>query len=273
MNLAEAKAHAITVLTEADIPNPSREADLLLGAVFPRKYVDYEEIFDPEFVSKYLEAVKRRATHEPLSHITGRRAFWNSVFQVNSSVLDPRPDTETLVEHALSVPFDRVLDLGTGSGCIILSLLAEREHASGVATDLSQEALEVAERNANQVELRERVEFIESDWFSQVEGKFDLIVSNPPYISQAAFVELDPTVRDFEPRLALTPGQSGLEAYEAIIPQAREFLTPGGWLMLEIGFDQGRAVERLCEVNGYQDVSIAQDLNRKDRVLRAKLPT
>ena len=220
----------------------------------------------------YEIALSERLKRKPVAKIVGERAFWRHEFQVTPSVLDPRPDTETLVEIALQEPFSRVLDLGTGSGAIVLSLLADRPAALGVATDVSDDALNVAEWNAKQLGLAERVEFVRSDWFEKVEGGFDLIVSNPPYVSAEVYETLAPEILDWEPKIALTPGGDGLDAYRAICAGARTHLAPGGRLMVEIGYDQGQAVSELFSHAGLEDVTLHPDLNGKDRVVSGRCP-
>lgn len=207
----------------------------------------------------------------PVSKLIGRRAFWNDEFYISLDVLDPRPDTETLVEAALQVPFKRVLDLGTGSGCILVSLLNERRDATGVGTDISEEAIAVARRNVKEAGCRPVAKILRSDWYERVEGKFDLIVSNPPYIDAATYETLAPNVRIYDPKIALTPGPTGLEAYEVIIGQAADFLTAGGHLMVEIGFDQATSVSALFEQAGFTNIRVLPDINGKDRVIAANL--
>ncbi|MEM7470943.1 MAG: peptide chain release factor N(5)-glutamine methyltransferase [Pseudomonadota bacterium] len=270
MTLADERADAIAKLTAAGIVDAAREADLLLGVVFPRKYVDYEEVFTPEFAARYREVVARRASREPLSHISGRRAFWNHVFEVSNAVLDPRPDTETLVEAALDLEWRTVLDLGTGSGCILLSLLAEREQARGVGIDISEDALSVAMRNRSALELNQRATLQRGDWLVGLEGVFDLIVSNPPYITQGAYETLQPEVLKFEPRVALTPGGDGLDAYRVLALDTPAHLAVGGTLLLEIGFDQRDAVQEILRNAEWQEIAVIQDLSGHSRVISAK---
>ncbi|MEP3392860.1 MAG: peptide chain release factor N(5)-glutamine methyltransferase [Litoreibacter sp.] len=257
--MSDPLSSAVVRLHEAGIPDPSNEARRL-EALAIEQGRDFEEL------------VARRATHEPFSHIKGRRAFWNHDFVVTADVLDPRPDTETLVEAALSLPFDTVLDLGTGSGCIICSLLAERTTTRGVGADISPEALSVAARNAVVTETLDRLELVESDWFGAIEGRFDLITSNPPYITEEAYNELDPTVQRFEPRIALTPGGDGLAPYRLIARDGAAYLADDGYVLLEIGFDQGDSVQQIFKATGWRDVACIPDLNGKDRVIRAKAP-
>ncbi|CUH39634.1 Release factor glutamine methyltransferase [Jannaschia seosinensis] len=246
---------AVARLRAAGVPNPAGDAARLAR----------------HFNGPALDAaIARRVAREPVSHILGRRAFWNHEFEVGPDVLDPRPDTETLIEAALTVSFDRVLDLGTGSGCILLSLLAERERAVGVGTDISGAALAVAARNAARLDLAERAELIRSDWLAEVQGRFDLIVSNPPYIAEDEMADLQPEVREWEPQIALTPGGDGLDAYRIIARDAPEHLVPGGRLIVEIGTGQGAAVETLFGEAGLVEITRSRDLNGHDRVVSAE---
>ncbi len=270
MTWEEAMAEATERLAAAGIDAPQDEAQRLWRAAFPRRYVDHSETQDGTTVKRFLDYVARREKREPLSHISGGRFFWNHRFQVTPDVLDPRPDTETLVELALSEPFERVLDLGTGSGCIAVSLLAERRNATGVGTDISDKALNIAARNATNAEVDMQLTFTQSDWFANVTGTFDLIVSNPPYISAAEMAELQPEVRGFEPHLALTDEKDGLTAFRIIAEGAPRVLTPGGRLLVEIGMTQAKAVTQFFKAAGLEDVTTHPDLNGKDRVVSAR---
>jgi release factor glutamine methyltransferase len=220
----------------------------------------------------FAALVARRAAREPVSHLTGARAFWGREFLVTRDVLDPRPETETLVALALAEPFRRVLDLGTGSGCILVTLLAEGPGAQGVGTDISAQALVVAGENAARHGVAERLVLTPSDWFGDIGGRYDLIVSNPPYIAADEMAGLAPEVRDHEPRLALTDGADGLTAYRAIAARAARFLTPWGRLLVEIGPGQGQAVSRLFAEAGLERVAIHTDLDGRDRVVSARHP-
>ncbi|HHY01774.1 MAG TPA: peptide chain release factor N(5)-glutamine methyltransferase, partial [Paracoccus sp.] len=202
---------------------------------------------------------------QPVSQIIGRRAFWKHEFEVTRDTLDPRPETETLVAAALELPWDTLLDLGTGTGAILLSLLAERPHARGLGVDMSQAALEVAQDNARALGIA--ADFRRSDWFSAVEGRFGLILSNPPYIALDEMAALSPEVREWEPRLALTDGGDGLGAYRTIVAGAGAHLLPQGWLAVEIGPTQGPAVAGLMAAAGFRRIALRPDLDGRDRVV------
>ena len=261
MNRAEVLRDATARLRDAGVPGAARDAALLLREVAG----------DDDAATRLDAMLARRAAREPMSHILGRRAFWSHEFAVTPDVLDPRPETETLVEAALAAPFDRVLDLGTGSGCILLSLLAERPAATGLGTDISPAALAVAVRNAQAIGLTDRAGFRVSDWLDAVDGAFDLIVSNPPYIAEAEMPGLAPELAH-EPRAALTPGGDGLDAYRAIARDAPAHLAPGGRLMVEIGAGQGAAVAELMRAGGLGDVAVLPDLDDRDRVVHGEIP-
>ncbi|MCA0206771.1 MAG: peptide chain release factor N(5)-glutamine methyltransferase [Proteobacteria bacterium] len=274
MILREALAQAIQRLDAAGIPDAPRDARLLLAhalGIAPDRLTLV--LRDPAGAEQaaFREAIARRAAREPVSHITGRRLFWGRAFHVTADVLDPRPETETLIAEALGGPFDRVLDLGTGSGAILLTLLAERPAARGLGTDLSDRALAVARGNAAALGLEPRADFARGDWFGPVTGRFDLIVSNPPYIAEAEMAGLSPEVLR-EPRMALTPGGDGLDAYRAIVRGAGAHLTPGGRLMVEIGPTQGAAVAGLMAGAGLQGIACRPDLDGRDRVVSAHWP-
>ncbi len=210
--------------------------------------------------------LKDRLQRKPLSQIIGKRQFFEHEFQVTSDTLDPRPETECLVLAALAGPVKRMLDLGTGTGAVAISILAARPAASGMATDISIEALRVAAGNAEQTGTANRLDLIVSDWFEKVQGKFDLIVSNPPYISKEEMNTLAPEL-SFEPRLALTDEGDGLSAYRKILDNAMNYLTPGGRLLVEIGWQQGDLVSQLFKEAGLEKIEIQLDLDGRDRVV------
>lgn len=204
-------------LRDAGVPDAQTDLRRLTDWAFPGVPTADRDADHPGW-GVLNDAIARRIAREPVSKITGIRAFWNHDFAVTPDVLDPRPDTETLVEVALQTPFSKVLDLGTGSGCIAITLLAERSDVMGVATDLSEAALAVAARNADAIGVADRLTLIRSDWFADVGGRFDLIVSNPPYISQAEMADLAPEVRDHDPTIALTPVRTACKPIAKLRP-------------------------------------------------------
>ena len=271
--LGDLARNAASRLEAAGIYNAAREARLLLAHVSGQSAVrlgtEMDELASPDLSDQMDEVVARRCAREPMSHITGKRLFYKHEFHVTPDVLDPRPETEALVLAALARDWTRLLDLGTGSGAIILSLLAERVETTGTATDLSAAALGVARTNSEMLGLTARCDMIRSDWFANVAGRFDLIVSNPPYIAEDEMPELAPEL-SFEPRAALTDGADGLTAYRAICTGAVAHLTPGGWLMVEIGWRQGADVAALMRRAGLADVRILPDLDGRDRVVEGR---
>lgn len=224
----------------------------------------------PEAAARFQAAIAARLDRRPVSQILGHRDFWKHRFRVTRDTLDPRPETETLVAAALDLPWSSVLDLGTGTGAILLSLLADRPGARGLGVDLSRAALDVARENAAALGIA--AEFRQSDWFAQVEGRFDLIVSNPPYIAAHEMAALSPEVRDWEPRAALTDEGDGLGAYRALAAGAAAHLTPGGWLAVEIGPTQAGAVAGLFAGAGLGAMQVRRDLDGRDRVVLAHAP-
>jgi len=270
LTLGDLLRAATVRLQGVGIEGAARDARLLLaqaaGLSAARLGTDLAEIAGPDIAARYDAMIARRAAREPVSHITGKRLFFKYEFTVSPAVLDPRPETEVLVLAALDAPFSRILDLGTGSGAILLSLLAERGEATGLGTDLSQAALNTARQNADILGLAGRCDFQISDWFDDLSGRFDLIVSNPPYIAQAEMAELSPEV-SYEPEMALTDGADGLCAYRAICKSALAHLVPGGRLMVEIGWTQGPQVAALMNEAGLGGVTILPDLDGRDRVI------
>ncbi|WP_439122419.1 peptide chain release factor N(5)-glutamine methyltransferase [Marivita sp.] len=260
----EALQDARRQLEIAGSPSAARDASVLMDIV-QGDAPPWTELTDDQ-IAQLQHLIQRRVQREPISHIIGKRAFWMHDFEVTPDVLDPRPDTETLVEAALTQSFQTVLDLGTGSGCILISLLHERLGAHGTGTDVSAAALGVAKRNADKVGVADRVSWTMSDWFSDVTGTYDLIVSNPPYIALDEMAGLAPEL-SHEPRMALTDEQDGLSAYRAITRNALRHMTPKGRLMVEIGPTQAAAVTALFTANGLSNVSTQKDLNGRDRVV------
>lgn len=276
MTAAEALRAAVARLRAAGVEDPAGDARRLLAHALDiapdRVALILPDPLSPAATAAFDAAVAARAARQPVAQITGRRAFFGHDFRVSPDTLDPRPDTEILVAAALERPFVRMLDLGTGTGCILLSCLKAMPAATGTGTDLSEAALAVARANAADLGLAGRARFLLSDWFASVPGRFDLIVSNPPYIAESEMAGLAPEVRDWEPRSALTPGGDGLDAYRAIAAGAGLRLMPGGRLLLEIGPTQGGAVSELLAAAGLDVVAIRHDLDGRDRVVEALRP-
>ena len=276
MTYRECYEQGCRTLQAAGIEEAALDARLFLEAVCGTDRNDLlvhgEQPVAPEAEEKYLNWIRQRAEHIPLQQLTGEQGFMGLTFSVNEHVLIPRQDTEILVEEVLKELHDgmRVLDMCTGSGCILLSLLHYSNDCEGLGVDLSAEALEVAGRNVLKVltpEKAEHAHFLQSDLFEKVEGKFEIIVSNPPYIASAEVEKLMPEVRDHEPRMALDGTEDGLHFYRRIIEEAGKHLVSSGMLFFEIGYDQGQAVSELMRTEGYCDVQVVQDYAGLDRVV------
>lgn len=263
-------------LARSGVPDAQRDARWLMSAALmvprARLLLASNDHIDDAAHETFLAMIEARCHRQPVSQITGRREFWGREFHVTGDVLDPRPETETLVELVIKdVPSPgRILDLGTGSGVLIVTLLAELADSIGMGVDIDLAALKVAALNAVRHSVDQRVVFRASDWAKEVNEQFDLIVSNPPYVPAGAVANLDPEVRDWEPRHALTAGPSGLEAYERIASDLDRLLAPCGTALFEIGFDQGGPVSALFLASGFGAVDIHRDLNGQDRVVSVR---
>lgn len=276
MTYRECYEQGCRTLQAAGIEEAALDARLLLEAVCGTDRNDLlvhgEQPVAPEAEEKYFGWIGKRAGRIPLQQLTGEQDFMGLTFNVNEHVLIPRQDTEILVEEVLKELHDgmRILDMCTGSGCILLSLLHYSNDCEGLGVDLSAEALEVAGRNVLKVltpEKAEHAHFLQSDLFEKVEGKFEIIVSNPPYIASAEVEKLMPEVRDHEPRMALDGTEDGLHFYRRIIEEAGKHLVSSGMLFFEIGYDQGQAVSELMRTEGYCEVQVVQDYAGLDRVV------
>lgn len=276
MKARDALRRAVPRLESAGVEGAGRDARVLLahalGLAPDRLTLALPDEMSGAQLSAFETALAAREARQPVAQITGRRLFWGLPFRVTRDTLDPRPDTEALVAEALAEPFLKVLDLGTGTGCILLSCLKGMPMARGVGVDISEAALEVATRNSSDLGLGGRARFQQSDWFSAITGAFDLIVSNPPYIALAEMPDLAPEVRDWEPHQALTPGGDGLDAYRVIARGVLARLMPGGRLLVEIGPTQGQAVAGLFRAAGLEAVRILPDMDGRDRVVGARKP-
>ena len=260
----------VATLEQAEIMNAELDARYLLEHILQIRRVDFfldrQREVSTEQQEAYMHKIDLRATHVPLQHILGNQEFMGYEFLVNEHVLIPRQDTEVLVETALPlVEGKRVLDLCTGSGCIIISLSKMGHLQQAVGVDLSEEALSVAKENARTLEAD--VTFLHSDLFEQVTGVYDVIVSNPPYIETETIAGLMEEVRDHEPRMALDGGRDGLDFYRRIVQDSVSYLADGGYLCFEIGCEQGQAVRTLLEEQGFTECRIVKDLAGLDRVV------
>jgi release factor glutamine methyltransferase len=269
-------------LTAAGVEGPVIDARLLVEAAAEATRTDIisdpHRLLTPAQAGALEDFIRRREAREPVSQILGRKGFWKIMLRVTPDVLTPRPDTETLVELILrDLPEDRaasILDLGVGSGAILLAILAERPAARGLGVDVSEEALAVARENAASLGLARRVALLRGDWTRGLDDAgFDIVVANPPYIPSADIAGLEPEVRDHEPRLALDGGLDGLNAYRLLAPEILRMLKPGGRFAVEIGFDQAAAVETLFRNAGGAQVVTSKDLANRDRVVAGIKPS
>ena len=270
-SISQVIGEAAALLTEAGVAQPRREAASLLGFVLEedRAYLvlNANVLLSEVQQCRYEEVVRRRAKREPFHYITGVKEFFGIDFVVTPDVLIPRPETELLVERALELirpdaPEQTVCDVGTGSGCIVITLLHDRSQLHGVGLDISRPSLVVAAQNALAQRVNTRLDLRESDCFSALaaDERFTLITANPPYITEEDHRGIQPEVRDFEPRLALTPGGDGLAIVRRIIADAPAFLHPGGHLLMEIGYDQADAVREMIDPTIWSSSEILPDL-------------
>jgi release factor glutamine methyltransferase len=280
----QALGWARSFLQAEGLPDPRLSAELLLGSVLGLDrlglIVHFAQSLDGEEQLIFQEQVIRRAGHEPVSYLTGQKEFWSLKFEVNPEVLIPRPETELLVEQTIRVLSTQagprtLIELGTGCGAVSIALsksLARREPTRMIATDLSRGALKTSRKNAALHGVEKFIHFVQGDWlspFSDQSRWIDLLVSNPPYISENEILLLPLTVKRFEPLKALSGGQDGLDAVRLIIKQASKQLKVGGWIILEIGESQGRQILTLAEEHHFNPITLLRDHAGKDRVLKA----
>ena len=274
ISIAEALKKATQSLNDSGVPEARREAGSLLSFILGKDRTflisHAEDQVPDDSLRRFQEGVDRRASGEPLQYITGAQDFFGREFRVTPDVLIPRPETELLVEAAIElcrdIPEPFICDVGTGSGCIAVTLLCELRDARAVAVDVSQAALEVAKLNAGSHSVLDRIEFAISDCFDALDAgkyQFDMVVSNPPYVSAEMMAGLQREVRDHEPLVALSPGADGLSVIRRLMVEAPEFLKDDGYLVIEIGFDQSEAVKALVD----DDVEIRPDLQSIPRIV------
>ena len=261
-------------LRECGISDPVRDARLLLADCLELRTQNLNLLDDSCIseikISKFWRMINERCKRKPVSKILGYRSFWGRDFEINENVLDPRGDTETLIELILDCNFENMLELGTGSGAIAITVLAERPEVTCVATDISQYALNTARTNSKRHGVESRLKLLYSNWFDKISGSFDIIVSNPPYISSKEYAQLSAEVVKYDPKISLTLGGDGLEAYREILSQALEKLSKNGHIFLEIGYTQANAVGHLFKEAGFQQIKVHKDLGSRDRVISAK---
>ncbi|MEZ5757666.1 MAG: peptide chain release factor N(5)-glutamine methyltransferase [Emcibacteraceae bacterium] len=272
------KKEVIEKLAGHFIEDPAFEAKLLITYILNINALDYAlenncPIKDSDYAD-LMNLVKRRMAREPLSQIFGEKEFWSRTFKVTRDTLTPRPDSETLIEAALNKLEDknkkyRILDLGTGTGCLLLTLLDELPNATGLGIDISEKALTVARENAINLNLSQRSEFLISNWTDNIEKseKFDLIISNPPYIGLDEKETLPPEVVDYEPEEALFSGKDGLDDYKKLSGQIASYLSVGGFILMEIGYRQSTAVKEIFTSKGFNQITKYKDLADRDRCL------
>jgi len=268
-------------LTQAGVESPHREARLILarglGLGAAPLIAEPEARLSSAAVCKAEALARRRAAREPFSRILATREFWSLEITIDPSVLDPRPASETLVEAGLAKVaamggLSRVLDLGTGSGCLLLALLSELPGATGLGTDISYDALTLAKRNACALGLARRAFFVQADWLTGIAGGWDLVLANPPYVERGAIAHLEPEVRHYDPSIALDGGADGLDHYRAIVPGLRQALRPGGVVAMEVGAGQADQVAAMLRAVGLDEVETARDLQGICRCVVARKP-
>ncbi|MDX2264926.1 MAG: peptide chain release factor N(5)-glutamine methyltransferase [Hyphomicrobiales bacterium] len=266
----------------AGLPTPALDARLIathvLGVSRERLFLDAARTLETREADALQQAAMRRMAREPVSRITGVREFWGLPFKLAAATLDPRADSEAVVRAALNIvdatagrqACVNILDVGTGTGCLLLALLHEAPNAVGVGCDASADALATARGNAEALGLAGRASFVLSHWLGGVDGVFDLVVSNPPYVETAEIARLEPEVAAHDPHLALDGGADGLEAYAAIVPALAGRLKTGGWALFEVGSGQARAVAEIMANHGFAEIAVTRDLNGVERVVAGK---
>lgn len=281
MIIREALKKGIDILVQSNIEQPQSEAQILLSHLLGKDklylHIHENELLADDVIQLYLSFIEKRSRHMPIAYIIKEKEFMSLPFYVDERVLIPRGDTEILVEEAIRIAKTKteqinVLDICCGSGCIGIAFAHYVKNAHVILSDISLDALQVTIRNAEALKVKQQIDIVHSDLFSQIpEIKFDMILSNPPYISSEDLNCLDADVKDYEPLRALAGGEDGLDFYAEIIPQAKMFLKAGGDLLLEIGYDQGEKVRNIMLDNGYEDVCVLKDYGGHNRVVKGKL--
>ncbi|MBW2637720.1 MAG: peptide chain release factor N(5)-glutamine methyltransferase [Deltaproteobacteria bacterium] len=282
MKIFQALEKAEALLKKEGLSTPRLDTEVLLchtiGEDKNYLYKNPEKFLNDNEVDLFQALVERRREKEPVAYIVGNKEFWSLDLEVTRGVLIPRPDTEALVEEALRISHElnrenlKILDVGTGSGAIAIALASQLENSAIVAVDSSMEALMIARRNAEKYELGERILFLCGNLLKPLSGKFDIVVSNPPYVSESEFERLPDEIRKFEPKGALVSGRDGTECHRDLIGDAKYLLEGGGWLVMEIGWEQAEAIEQILRNDGsYGDVLFHRDLGGRKRVVSARI--
>ena len=275
MNIHSAVIEATNVLKDKSILSAQLDTEILMAKALDkdREYIilNHDKVLNNENLEYFKKLVYERATRKPIAYLLNKKFFWKSEFYVNQNTLIPRPDTEIIIEQILKVTknknYLRILDIGIGSGCILLSILKERKNYYGTGIDISKDSLEISKINAKKLLVEERIKFYKSDVDKFAQGKYDLIVSNPPYIKTCDLKYLESDVIKFEPKLALNGGLDGLTVIRKVIKKSSELLKKNGKFILEIGFDQKNKVIKLLNNKGFYINSTVKDLANNDRCI------
>ena len=275
MNLQNALLEANDILKENYIKSPKLDSEILLSKVLKkdRKYVilNLDQCLENELYNKFKKLISQRLTGKPMAYIVGKKDFWKYEFNVSDNVLIPRPDTEIIIEEVLKIfKYKKklnVLEIGVGSGCILLSILKEKNNFYGIGIDISKECIDLSKKNALKLDLNNRVKFFKSDIDNFFYGKYDLVVSNPPYIKKNDLRYLERDVANYEPKLALDGGIDGVSEIIKVIDKSSKLVKKGGKLILEINFDQVNKVKKLLKKNGFYTNRVIRDLGKKNRCI------
>jgi len=275
MDIQSAVIEGTNILKDKSIVSAQLDAEILMAKVLDknREYIilNHDKVIDIENLKYFKELVNERAARKPVAYLLNKKFFWKSEFYVNKNTLIPRPDTEIIIEQILKVTknknYLKILDIGVGSGCILLTILKERKNFYGTGIDISKNSLEISKINAKKLFVEERVKFYKSDVDKFTQGKYDLIVSNPPYIKKNNLKYLECDVLKFEPKLALDGGLDGLSVIRKVIKKSSELLKKNGKFILEIGFDQKSKVIKLLNNKGFYINSTVKDLAKNDRCI------
>ena len=275
MLLSELQKKITKILSEGGIETNSLDARIILREIFnfdeKELILNSDLILSESKISKVQKIITRRLNFEPVSKIFGKRDFYNSTFSISDDVLDPRPETENIVEIAnnfiLEKGYESFIDLGTGSGCIILSILKENKNLTAVGVDISIDAINIAKKNSKDMNLEKRSSFLVSNWLSSIYNSYDLIISNPPYIPSDEIITLSKTVKNFDPLISLDGGQDGLKCYKEIAEDINRVINKNGRVILEIGYNQAHDVIKIFESKEFKLLKIYNDINGLNRIL------